>query len=121
MGIRISLILIIAAQCIIPLKAQKKVIESLWQDQGIQSPSLTEFQEEKGILHLISNDADYLYVNLVIPGTDEQKKILFFTYNLLEIKHVINTLFLSFDNYYKNRLNCFITYYFIFTHVIIIY
>jgi hypothetical protein len=78
MRLKLPLILIITLQCIIPIEAQKKFIESLWQDQDVQSPPLTKFQEKKGILHLISNDAEYLYVNLVIPGTDEQKKILLF-------------------------------------------
>ena len=75
---KLILILIIIVQFIIPAKAQKNAIKSIWQNHDVQSPALSEFQKEKNILYLISNDSDYLYVNLVIPGTDEQKKILFF-------------------------------------------
>ena len=49
-----------------------------WHDETIRTLTLADFDEKKNILYMLSNNRNYLYVNLKVPGADEQKKILMF-------------------------------------------
>ena len=60
------------------LKAQQSGIQSLWHNERIHQATIVDYRQEDNIFYLVSNNQDYLYLNVVVPFPIEQKKILLF-------------------------------------------
>ncbi len=58
--------------------AQSKNIQCRWHDESMYDLTLAGYHSEDNIFYLFSNNEDYLYINLVVPGAYEQKKMLLF-------------------------------------------
>ncbi len=58
------------------LKAQKSGIQSLWHGENINQLTILNYQQDKNIFYLVSNNQEYIYLNLVVPRSNDQKKIL---------------------------------------------
>jgi hypothetical protein len=60
------------------LNARPAGLQSRWHDENTTPFNIGEYSHKKNILYLISNNDEYLFLNMVIPLPDEQKKILLF-------------------------------------------
>ena len=60
------------------MKAQGSGIQSRWHDEDVYQAILSEYHKEKNIFYLVSNNQEYLFLNLLVPMPNEQKKILLF-------------------------------------------
>jgi hypothetical protein len=53
-------------------------VQSRWRDQGTPNLTLADYSIDDSIFYLISNNEDYVYLNLIVPDVNDQKKILLF-------------------------------------------
>jgi hypothetical protein len=60
------------------LAAQPSDHQCLWHGGDIHNLTLRDYHQDENILYLISNNQDYLYLNLAIPDSNDQKKLLIF-------------------------------------------
>jgi hypothetical protein len=60
------------------LNSQKSGIQSLWHGENIHQLSVLDYMQDKDIFYLVSNNQDTLFLSLIVPKSDDQKKILLF-------------------------------------------
>jgi hypothetical protein len=60
------------------LKAQPSGIQSRWYDESTHPSNIADYHQKKNIFYQISNNEEYLILNMIVPFAPEQKKILLF-------------------------------------------
>lgn len=60
------------------MKAGHPGLQSRWHDDSPDPVTIGEYNQKKNIFYLISNNDECLFLNMVIPFPDEQKKILIY-------------------------------------------
>ena len=58
------------------LMAQPKHFQSRWHEDGPDSFTIGDYHQKNNVLYLVTNNQDYLFLNLIIPFPAEQQKIL---------------------------------------------
>ena len=71
-------LLVLPAGLITNVNAQKSGGQSIWHDESLKNLTLADFNTKKNILYVISNNESWLYINIVVPAQNEQKKMLMF-------------------------------------------
>ncbi len=60
------------------LEGQKSGLQSRWQEVGENPFTIVDYLQEDNVFYMVSNNQEYLFLNLIVPFSLEQRKILLF-------------------------------------------
>ena len=60
------------------LNGQKSGLQSRWHDPDANPFTIADYQEEDNVFYMVSNNHEYLFLDLIVPFSLEQRKILLF-------------------------------------------
>ena len=60
------------------LEGQKSGLQSHWNEKGENNFTIVDYLQKDNVFYLVSNNHDYLFLDLIVPFSLEQKKILLF-------------------------------------------
>lgn len=60
------------------LNGQKSGLQSRWHDAGANPYTIADYLQKDNVFYLVSNNQEYLFLDLIVPFSLEQRKILLF-------------------------------------------
>jgi hypothetical protein len=60
------------------LEGQKSGLQSHWHEDGANPFTIADYRQKDNVFYMVSNNQDFLFLDMIIPFSLEQRKILLF-------------------------------------------